>query len=136
MVVVSIVALLGAVAYPAFTSHIATGKRAECRSGLMQSMQQQERYFSQYNKYTTFAEAAAGARTKAFSGDSAAQSACLMAAVVCTAPANTSADFCIELRARPVRPDSGIGYLYVDSDGRKGCEASGTRTETNKKCWP
>lgn len=136
MVVVSIVAILGAVAYPAFTSHIATGKRAECRGGLLQSMQQQERYYSQYNKYATFAETDASPKTKAFSGESPAQSACLMAAVECTAPGNTSANACIELRARPVRADSGIGYIYVDSDGRRGCDISGSRVTTNKKCWP
>ena len=47
MITVAIVGILGAIAYPAYTSQIAKGRRAECRSGLMQAMQQQERYFTQ-----------------------------------------------------------------------------------------
>jgi len=137
MITVAIVGILAAVAYPAYTSQIAKGRRAECRSGLLQSMQQQERYFSQYNAYAPFTEAAASAaKTKSFSGESASQSACLLAAVACTAPGSTDTARCLELRARPVKPDSAIDYIYLDSDGRKGCSVSAARTETDKTCWP
>lgn len=135
MIVVAVVAILSAIAYPSYVSQIAKGKRAECRGGLLQSMQQQERHFTQFNTYADFTEALATARTKAFSGETQAASACLMSAVACTAPSNTNINRCIELRARPVRPDSNISYIYLDSEGNKGCDVSG-RTTTNKTCWP
>jgi type IV pilus assembly protein PilE len=136
MIVVAVIAILSAVAYPSYVSHIAKGKRAECRGGLMQSLQQQERHFTQYNAYAVFAEGAASARTKAFSGESLAASACRLEAVACTAPSSTDTNRCIELRAKPVRADSGITYIYVDSEGNKGCDVGGARTTTNKTCWP
>lgn len=136
MIVVAIIAVLSAVAYPSYVSHIAKGKRAECRSGLMQSMQQQERHFTQYNAYSTFAMAATTAKTRAFSGETLATSACKMQAIACTAPSSTDTTKCIELRAEPVKADSNITYIYLDSEGNRGCDVSGTRTTTNKTCWP
>ncbi|MGE3346600.1 MAG: type IV pilin protein [Ramlibacter sp.] len=136
MIAVAIVGILAAVAYPAYTSQIAKGRRAECRSGLFQSMQQQERYSTQYNKYAPFTLGQTTSKTKSFSGDSLAGSACKMRAVACTAPGSTDTDQCIELQAVPSRPDSSIDYLYLDSDGRKGCSVATTRTTTNTTCWP
>jgi type IV pilus assembly protein PilE len=141
MITVAIVAILGAVAYPVYTSQIAKGKRAECRSGLMQSMQQQERYYTQYNVYAAFTQASASAAkiSKWFSGDQLATSACTIEAVAC--PASAPLSQCIEMRATPVRPDSGIEYIWVsaDSAGPQGCKINGARTTTaapNKLCWP
>jgi type IV pilus assembly protein PilE len=136
MIVVAVIAILSAVAYPSYVSHIAKGKRAECRGGLLQSMQQQERFFTQYNAYSTFTEGSTTAKTKAFSGETLATSACRLEAVACTAPSSTDTNRCIELRAKPVRADSGITYIYVDSEGNKGCEVGGARTTTNQTCWP
>ena len=64
MITVAIVGILAAVAYPAYTDQIRKGRRAECRSGLLQSMQQQERYYSQFNTYVSFAAGATNAKTK------------------------------------------------------------------------
>lgn len=136
MITVAIIGLLAAIAYPSYTSQIAKGRRAECRSGLLQSMQQQERYYSQYNAYAPFDEAASIAKTKAFSGDSVATSSCLLTGVTCTPSGTTPVNQCIELQARPVRADSSIDYLYIDSDGNKGCSVSTVRTQANKTCWP
>jgi type IV pilus assembly protein PilE len=137
MIVVAIIAILGAVAYPSYVSQIAKGKRAECRSGLLQSMQQQERYFTQYNTYAKFSTYGdATAKTKAFSGENRTASACLLAAENCTAPGSTDIARCVEVRAQPVKADSSIDYIYVDSDGNKGCSVSGARTTSNKTCWP
>ncbi|MBX3657891.1 MAG: prepilin-type N-terminal cleavage/methylation domain-containing protein [Ramlibacter sp.] len=136
MIVVGIVAILAGVAYPAYVSQIAKGRRAECRSALFQSMQQQERYFTQFNTYTAFTEGSASAKTKAFSGDTAAASSCLITATNCQSPASTNVTQCIELRGRLLVSDSSIGYIYLNSDSEKGCTVSGSRTTTNKTCWP
>ena len=75
MITVAVVGILAAIAYPAYTGQIAKGRRAECRGGLMQAMQQQERYFTQFNAYA--ASAAASNNIRTFSGDTAARSACI-----------------------------------------------------------
>ncbi len=135
MITVAVIGLLAAIAYPSYTSQIAKGRRAECRSGLLQSMQQQERYYSQYNAYAPFTKGSTTAKTKAFSGDSPTQSSCLIAGADCTvtgAPANQ----CIQLQAYPVQADSSIDYLYLDSDGNKGCNIATVNVTDNKTCWP
>lgn len=136
MIVVAVIGLLAAIAYPSYTSQIAKGRRAECRSGLLQSMQQQERYYSQYTAYAPFSEGLATARTKAYSGDSPAASSCLLQGIDCTTAGSTPTNQCIELRARPLQLDSSINYLYLTSDGERGCSVSSVRTTANIICWP
>ena len=138
MITVAIVAILASVAYPAYTEQIRKGKRAECRSGLLQSMQQQERYYTQFNQYVTFATAASTAKTQSFSGDSLAASACGIAAVQCSSGAAAVAlNQCVELQASMRLGSDPVSLLYLTSNGDKGCTYNGTlRTENEKQCWP
>lgn len=139
MITVAIIGILAAVAYPAYTDQIRKGKRAECRSGLMQSMQQQERYYTQFNAYVAFTAGATTAKTKAFSGDSLAGSACTIAAVQCidSAGATINLNQCVELRASMVSTTDPVSLLYFTSSGDKGCTYNGTtRVTTEKQCWP
>ena len=138
MITVAIVAILASVAYPAYTEQIRKGKRAECRSGLLQSMQQQERYYTQFNQYVTFATAASTAKTQSFSGDSLAASACGIAAVQCSSGAAAVAlNQCVELQASMRSGSDPVSLLYLTSNGDKGCTYNGTlRTENEKQCWP
>lgn len=136
MIAVAIISILAGVAYPAYTSQIAKGRRAECRSGILQSMQQQERYYSQFNAYAPFTIALATAKSKSFSGDSLETSSCKLTGVDCTPAGGTAVNQCIEIRATPSKADASIDYLYLDSDGNKGCSISTTRTSSNKICWP
>ena len=139
MITVAVIAILSAVAYPSYTSYVAKGRRAECRSGLLQVAQQQERYYSQFNSYitSTFVAGATTTSVKVFSGDSESSSACTINSVTCTAPGSTAINSCVEARAAPTRTDpEAIEYIYLDSEGRKGCAIGGSRTTTNKSCWP
>ena len=139
MVTVAVIGILAAVAYPAYTDQIRKAKRAECRSGLMQSMQQQERYYTQFNAYITFAAGATTAKTKAFSGDALAGSACTIAAVQCTSSggAAIALNQCVELQASMTSGNDPVSLLYMTSDGEKGCTFNGTARTTGKKdCWP
>lgn len=138
MITVAVIGLLAAVAYPAYTDQIRKGKRAECRSGLMQSMQQQERYYTQFNQYVEFADSAATAKTKSFSGDTPGQSACGIAATQCVNAAGTAIALnqCIELRGT-MRPGDPVSMMYFTSNGDKGCTFNGTaRITGEKQCWP
>lgn len=138
MITVAIIAILASIAYPAYTEQIRKGRRAECRSGLLQSMQQQERYYTQFNQYVAFATGAATSKTKSFSGDSLAASSCSIAAVQCTSGTTAVAlNQCVELQASMQSGNDPVSLLYMTSNGDKGCTYNGTaRTENEKQCWP
>ncbi len=135
IITVAIIGILVAVAFPSYVEHIAKGKRNECRSGLLQTMQQQERYYTQRNTYASYASTASSAPARTFSGDRSESSACSISAQACTAPGVTDINQCIESRATLTNDPANIDYLYFDSDGRKGCSVSGTRVANNKLCW-
>lgn len=126
MVVVAIVGILAAVAYPSYTNYILRSKRTECRAAIMQVMQQQERYFTQNNTYLSFATTDANIPMKQFSGDNAAASACRVSAAACSG----SLTACVTVTATPIKADPVIGTITIQSDGTKGC--SGT---DQTKCW-
>lgn len=135
MITVAIVGILGAIAYPAYTSQIEKGRRNECRSGLLKTMQQQERYFTQRNTYVAFAAASASAPMTAFSGDTLARSSCTIAAEPCGAQALTA---CIQLIGTPTR-DRRIGQFLYNSLGVKQCKLDGSTTfatDNTSTCWP
>jgi type IV pilus assembly protein PilE len=141
MVTVAIVGLLAAVAYPAYTNQISKGRRAECRSGLMQALQQQERYYTQYNAYAPFtAASAASAPIRRFSGDSEGSSSCTMTASAC----GTGISACVLMTGTLVKSDpAGITDLRMDSAGGKSCTVNGTLIDSTSSstvyktsCWP
>ena len=136
MIAVAVVGMLSAIAYPSFLTYIAKGKRTECRGGILQTLQQQERYFTQYNRYAVYAANATNPPTKQFSGDTLAVSACTIHTSLCAGAADATG--CIEVRATPRATDpDGIDYIFLNSDGAKGCSVSGTRpTTTLSICWP
>jgi len=142
MIVVAIIALLSSIAYPAYTGSVLKGKRAEGRAALLETMQQQERYYSQYGSYLAFAAGATGAagtariggtdtsgRTipfKTTSGQSASNSAYRIAAAACTGLNLTE---CVQLTASINGTDTEFGNLTLNSAGTKGCSTG------NAKCW-
>lgn len=133
MIAVAIVGILAAIAYPAYTNQIAKGRRAECRSGLMQAMQQQERYYTQFNAYAAF-DASSAAVIRKFSGDSAARSACInFAATAC----GSGLAECVKVEGqmRQANDPAGITHLSLTSSGVKDCQLSGGKTNKSE-CWP
>lgn len=136
MIVVAIVAILASIAYPAYTSSIVKGKRAEGRTALSELLQQQERFMTQTNSYCAFSNASgttamvAGCTTvpfKTFSGDSQAKAAYYLSADAC--PNSTIAE-CVRVSAVPIKSDTEAGTLQVLSTGTKTC--NGTNTTV---CW-
>ena len=138
MIVVAIIGILAAVAYPAYTDSIAKGKRGEARAALMNLLQQQERYLTQMNTYETFAAGTPGTLPfKAYSSadSTQARSSHLLGARLCQAVGGvtpTKQD-CIEVFAQPqdgVFSDPGITSMAIDTQGRRTC--TGTQTD---RCW-
>jgi len=53
LIVVSIVAILASIAYPAYQTHMTKTRHADAKIMLLQIMQQQRKYFTSNNTYTT-----------------------------------------------------------------------------------
>ena len=144
MIVVAVVGILGAIAYPSYTSSVLKGKRAQARTALAELMQQQERYMTQNNTYLAFTSAQDGTTTpstgvpfKAFSGDTLSQSNYRMSAQQCPGAGATFLELkeCVRLVATPNKVDPEGENLRMTSSGTKDC--TGTSWSTNPKlCWP
>lgn len=135
MIVVAVVGILAAVAYPAYTDQIRKGNRAEARAALMNLMQQQERFMTQRNTYADFAVGAAGTTTpfKDYVGQDKTKSSHYLGAQECR-PVNTvtpSIRDCIEVFAEPrTGTDPQVTLMALDSQGRRRCAGSDT-----SRCW-
>lgn len=135
MIVVAIVAILSAIAYPAYTNSVIKGKRAEGRAALVGLIQQEERYFTQFNGYvkltaTSATDASGNAITpipfRTTSGDGGAAGNYKLTADAC---ANSDLHSCVIVTATPIFSDPAVGALTIQSTGAKGC-ATGASI-----CW-
>jgi len=154
MIVVAIVGILAAVAYPAYQQSVVKGKRAQGRTALAELLQQQERFMTQRNCYLPFnTVVATGAATavastecgftaatavpfKTFSGDSFTSAAYVLSANACTLSGSAvSMKDCVQLVATPKQADVEVGNLTVISTGGKDCTGS-AKTTNFSLCWP
>ena len=159
MVVVAIIGILAAIAYPSYTASVLKGKRAQARTALAELLQQQERYMTQRNCYMAFnlsatatAAAACGITAatqvpfKTFSGDTQVSAAYQLMADACptgTGTTTLSTQECIRVIAVPTGVDPAAGSLRMTSTGTKDCVASGAATDSAgvtpnppTLCWP
>ncbi len=60
MIAVAVVGILAAIAYPSYKNSVTKSRRAEGKSLLLDAAAREERFFAQYNKYTTTIVAAGG----------------------------------------------------------------------------
>ena len=137
MIALVIVMILTTLAYPSYASYVTKTRRVEGQVALVETMQQQERYFARNNSYLAFSAAStepAEVLFRAWSAPSAVRSAYELEGRAC--PGQSIAD-CIELRASPGTAqvdsrfkDPDCGVLTLDSAGRQG--ASGAALN----CWP
>jgi len=75
MVVVILVGVLGAFAYPSYVEHVQRGKRAECAAAMLQTANLLERYYTIHHQYD---DDFARLNGKSFSGSNAQSSACTL----------------------------------------------------------
>lgn len=121
MITVAIVAVLGAVAYPSYQESVRKSRRAEARVALMEVLQQQERYMTQYNRYLEFDEDATDVPFKNFSGSERSKASFLVGARACT---NQTIANCVEVFAVPTYSDPFVSELRITSTGVKTCTSS------------
>lgn len=82
MITVAIVAILSAIAYPAYQDSVWKGKRGEAKSAILRALQAEERNFTQTNSYVAYSNSGnqpSGA-FPIFSADSASNSRYTVAA--------------------------------------------------------
>jgi type IV pilus assembly protein PilE len=136
MLVLATAGLLAAMAYPGYRQHVVRVKRTEGQVALLALMQQQERYFTQNNRYIAFGAGTAVADAQQFrwwSGSSAAASAYQIEGRACDG--EDIAD-CVQLIATP-------GTARVDRTYRDpSCErliltSTGVHLSTGPatRCW-
>ena len=156
MIVVAVIGILSAIAYPSYTESVLKGKRAQARAAIAELLQQQERYMTQRNCYLGFStNTSTGAATptapspstacggvtassapfKTFSGESLAGASYFLTATTCPGAGSSTLSIasCVKVVASPVRSDPKVANLEMTSSGLKTC----TGTTTNKSlCWP
>lgn len=142
MIVVAVVGILAAIAYPAYTDSVMKGKRAQARTALLQLMQQQERYMTQHNSYLAFSTniatgvttpTSASATFRVYSGDDAVKPAYWLSAIACE---DQQINECVKLTATPIVTDDLVGPLSLTSTGTKTCKIASTDTKFGRLCWP
>lgn len=156
MIVVAVVAILAAIAYPSYRDSVLKGRRAEGRAALAELLQQEERYMTQNNCYLAFTTNSSGVATatapspssacggvtassvpfKTFSGNNVSDANYLLSATTCPASSGIlSIADCVKVIATPTKPDPTVGNLEMTSTGSKTC--TGTASSSNPKlCWP
>ena len=144
LIAVAILGILAALALPTYQESVLKGRRAEGRAALLELMQAQERYATQYNCYLGFTTsggtstascpgAVCGGTTptsvpfKNFSGDNLANAHYQLSAAVCT---GLTIQDCVVVSATPLRPDPKVNVLSISSTGEKSCNGSDAT-----KCW-
>jgi type IV pilus assembly protein PilE len=141
MIVVAVIGILAAIAYPSYVESVLKGRRAQARTALMDLMQQQERYMTQRNSYLAFTTdvttgvtnpASAASTFKVYSGDSSSKTAYWLSAGTCGSQAITE---CVLLTATPTGTDATVGPLTLSSTGAKTCNIASTDAKF-KLCWP
>jgi type IV pilus assembly protein PilE len=136
IVAVGVMTILATIAYPAYTGAIRKAKRAEGRSALMQLMQEEERYFSQNNRYALIASNSTDKSARKFkwhSADSPGKSAYEIVASAC---AGDVIENCVQLIAKPGTDK--VDASYKDPEcGELGLASNGKRTASGKgaSCW-
>jgi len=131
MIVVTIVAILGAIAYPSYQSQVRKSYRADAQSDLMQLASFMERYFTENNAYV---DSGGNAVTLPFTTSPQDGTARYNIAF---SPSPTQTAF--TLRATPVSggTNDGDGILELDNLGVKGWDRdnSGSIASPGEKCW-
>lgn len=135
MVVLVILAILGALAYPTYAGYVRKSRRIEGQVALVETMQQEERYYTQHNAYKVFSSSSPDAGAfRWWSGSAPPESAYEIDASACP---GQGLDECVQLRARPGTAKVDAAFrdpecetLTLDSTGQQASSGS------LAACWP
>ncbi|MGH8160264.1 MAG: type IV pilin protein [Rhodanobacter sp.] len=118
MIVVAIVAILTAIAYPSYTSHVIKTRRAAAKACLSEYANYMERYYTTNMSY-------ADAGNPGLDCEGTAQTGKYY---TWTPPGNlTASTYTISAAPKDTQPDTECGTLTLDQTGTRGANAAG--------CW-
>jgi len=136
MIVVVIIAILAAVAFPSYQEQVRRGKRAEGKTALLKAAQLQERAFSDNNRYADNASApslqalfGAACPYPVFSAENCADATSAYTITVVLGAGNTS--FVLTATPNGTHTDAACGNLTLDSSGVRGR----TGAAPMSTCW-
>jgi type IV pilus assembly protein PilE len=122
MIVVAIVGILSAIAYPSYREHVFSARRSDAHQSLLNAVNRQEQYFLDHNTY--------GSATAA--GISGTSSEGYYNITVATTGCGSTPCYLITATATGAQAgDTDCNTLTIQSDGYKGFPASGSLAE----CW-
>lgn len=121
MIVVAIIAILAAIALPAYGRYVFRSRRPDGQNLLMQIAQAQERYYTDYNRYGSLTDLGFGGTVNSENGYYTASQ---------TVP-NGGQSFAATAAPQGAQATDACATLGIDSLGAK----TKTGTEDNGKCW-
>ncbi len=134
LIVVTIIGILAAVAYPSYNEYVRKGKRAEAKTRLLQLAQLQERYFSENNSYTTNIASLLGTTGTIYSSETNNPSAGYQVSAASGSATGQTIANSFVLTATPQlnqTADTKCGTLTIQHTGAKGKSGTGSLSD----CW-
>jgi type IV pilus assembly protein PilE len=133
MITVAIVGILAAVAYPAYTSQLARGKRADARVQLASAQQWMEKFFSENYRYDQDSTGVAGTAAAAFNVQPFSRSPRVGDGSAVYTVTVTPSDTAYTLTAAPIAG----GTMAADTCGTFTLTSTGRRGATGDvlTCW-
>lgn len=131
MVVVVIVAILAAIAYPSYRQHVLKADRSDAKIALTQLAQNEERYYSEYNKYTNVVVGPSGCTGSAcglgYGSDKSPQGYYKLT-VTTGSSGDTYTGKAVPVTGQPTYSDTECSNFTLDNTGKRGSSSPGN-------CW-
>lgn len=121
MIVVAIIGILAAIAYPAYTKQVVRSKRSDAQTALLEAAQAMQRLYVAKNSFDTSTNANSLLKTAGLDRAPKGAGDGDMTYSITVEVTNNSRTF--ELTAEPERDDEDCGSLTLDNRGAKGASA-------------
>jgi len=127
MIVVAIIAILAAIAIPAYQRYTYRARRSDGQQLLQSIAVAQERYYATHNQYATLSELG-------YNGTVTSERGFYTADIPASASTSSQA-FTVEAVPQPTQAGDACHRLTINNAGVKTPQASDTNSNSNGPCW-